>query len=296
MSTSTLNWFPDRGFELDLDLLSAGITIRMAAVPVPADGTLELGAGPVALNNVDILFKAQATVEGCMGQLREAAVQLRSGALVVTGVLEDVETTELHEFDVTVPTVIAPSAPESGGPRPQPIDEDSLDWEDEHTLESMVMAAPKPAQETVEDGPDDPGVSQKGLERLLEAILAPREEGEASSSPEPEPEPAPEPEPEPDPEPEPEPEPQAEPELGDQLMSAEQEALGFLQILIKREELELEEDEELSSLVSGACEILALPVSPERKASALSEWLLDQPAVADLYIADDDLAEILSQW
>jgi hypothetical protein len=28
----------------------------------------------------------------------------------------------------------------------------------------------------------------------------------------------------------------------------------------------------------------------------LSEWLLDQESVADLFIGDDDLAEILEQW
>jgi CheY-like chemotaxis protein len=79
-------------------------------------------------------------------------------------------------------------------------------------------------------------------------------------------------------------------------MSGEEEALGFLKILVAREELEIEDGQRLESLAVGARDVLSLPISAERKAEALSTWLLDQPAVADLYIADDDLAEVLAEW
>jgi hypothetical protein len=301
MEPNALKWFADRGFELDLDVVEAGVTLRMAAVPVAADGTVELSESPVALDRLAILFKAQATVDGAMGQLQEAAVQLVAGRLRVTGIVEDVETAELHDFDITTDALLAADAPASGGPRPIPTDEDALDWEDEHTLESMVMATPEAPEDADADEEEDPAVSQEGFERLLQAILSPTAATAEA----------------PDPTqagaleapaarlagappfaalPEPEREVPAVPEPGDQLMSGEEEALGFLKILVAREELEIEDGQRLESLAVGARDVLSLPISAERKAEALSTWLLDQPAVADLYIADDDLAEVLAEW
>ena len=85
-----------------------------------------------------------------------------------------------------------------------------------------------------------------------------------------------------------------EEEVADGLMSADEEARQFLQLLVNREDLELEE-ESVESLLD-ASEILQSPASATRMASMLSEWLLDQDAVADLYIDDESLAELLSQW
>lgn len=79
-------------------------------------------------------------------------------------------------------------------------------------------------------------------------------------------------------------------------MSPVGEALGLVQLLIRGDNLELEDDHEPEELAEGMVAILALPVSADRKAAMLSEWLLDQDAVADLFIGDDDLAQILDQW
>ncbi|MFT5459781.1 MAG: hypothetical protein ACI9K2_006296, partial [Myxococcota bacterium] len=209
-------------------------------------------------------------------------------------VVEDVETGQLVDVTAPLPVVLPDGVPEAGGPRPPPTDEDSLDWEDEHTLESIVMAAPAPPEPPAEQVADDgASVSQKGFERLLEAILAnPEDEEEGDSevaalpnSPTPVPAPAPAP-----------PVADESDEADDQLMDPDEEAAGLLGVMIAREALELEEDFGLESLIAGTRTILELPTGPERKAVALSEWLLDQPAVADLYIGDDDLAELLAEW
>ena len=86
----------------------------------------------------------------------------------------------------------------------------------------------------------------------------------------------------------------AEPE--DQQVSDRDAARGLLNLLIEREGLEIEEGHELEELVPGTVSVLAMPARPEAQASALASWLLDQPAVADLYVDDEDLAGILEQW
>jgi hypothetical protein len=79
-------------------------------------------------------------------------------------------------------------------------------------------------------------------------------------------------------------------------MSAEEEANQFLELLVGREDLEIEEGHAAAELVPGVVEILKQPISPARVAAQLSEWLLDQEQVADLYIDDDSLAELLAEW
>ena len=49
-------------------------------------------------------------------------------------------------------------------------------------------------------------------------------------------------------------------------------------------------------LVEGVTRILALPLSPEAKATKLSAWLLEREEVADLFIGDEDLAGLLERW
>src|SRR5690606_15567118 len=49
----------------------------------------------------------------------------------------------LLPFTTRQPVRLPAGAPRSGGPRPQPADEDELDWEDETTLEQMVVNGPE---------------------------------------------------------------------------------------------------------------------------------------------------------
>ena len=65
---------------------------------------------------------------------------------------------------------------------------------------------------------------------------------------------------------------------------------------LKMAGLELEDDAKLDALVGGTATILASRGGPEAQAARLSEWLLDQDSVADLYMADEDLAQLLEQW
>jgi hypothetical protein len=83
---------------------------------------------------------------------------------------------------------------------------------------------------------------------------------------------------------------------GDQSLSEDAEARALLDLLIGREALELEEDGTVSMLVPGAASLLALETSSDHKARAFSSWLLEEPAVADLYIDDEALAALLEQW
>lgn len=279
---TTLNWYPDRGFELDLDAASEDIKLRMVAVPVPADGTEELRAG-VELDRLEILFKAQADVHGEPGQVTEARVRLVEenglSELELDVRIEDVETGGLLPFQTRQPVCLPPRAPTRGGPRPQPADEDELDWEDETTLEQMVVA-PVGSVGGDTDGPA-PERELSPLEALRRAVASLDEEEEEEEVPvRPAPKPAP---------------PPAAPP-GDQLISREEEAAGLLRLLIDRDALELEEDHELDELVPGVVRILAGRGSAESKAGALSAWLLEQPAVADLFADDDELTEILEQW
>jgi len=289
MSAScTLSWFSDRGFELDLESAGDEISVRLVGVPVPADGLVELRAAPVALHALDILFKAQVDIEQGPGQFQDASVQLGSveGApvLILRANIEDVETEEIIPFTVEAP-VSVPEAPDAGGPRPSETLEDELDWEDETTLERMVVAAPESTPGAAPPKRVQEERSGGGLEALLKALAnidddddpGPISTEELPKPPPVEPEPAPEPD-------------------GDQTFSADQEARGLLELLIARDALELEEDFEISALVDGVMPILAMQVPPSRMAEILSEWLLEQDAVADLYVGDEDLAEILEQW
>lgn len=286
MPTCTLNWYPDRGFELDLDAADDDISLRMVSIPVPADGTAELRAG-VELDRLEILFKAQVDVQGEPGQLHDARIQLIEAdgteQLKLSARVEDVETGEIVNFHVKVPVRVPPGAPERGGPRPLPANEDELDWEDETTLEQMIVAAPESTSrsEAREEEEKEEAPPSGGLKALLDALARLGDEGDDEGEDLRDESPAP----------------AAPPGPGDdQRISEEQEAAGLLQLLIDRDGLELEDAFEVDHLVPGVVQILARPMSSEAKATALSEWLLSQDAVADLFIGDGDLAEILEQW
>lgn len=297
MSMCILNWYSDRGFELDLDAEDEDIALRLAAVAVPADGTGELQAG-VELDRLEILFKAHVDVSGEPGQIVEAKVILSDQSeLAFIAKVEDVETGEILDFKSLHKVRLPTGVPESGGPRPRAQSEDELDWEDETTLEKMIVAAPettrsdlpKPTPLSFDEEDEEPTEKPgKGLQALLKALVSVDEPGAPEHAPT-EPEvniaallgaaKAAEP-----------------PEPEDQAFSPEQSAKGFLELLIARDALEIEDGHELTELIAGTVPILEMRTTPERQASVLSEWLLEQPAVADLFVDDEELGTLLEQW
>lgn len=294
MGSAQLRWTADRGFEVDVEVSDDEVALRLLAVPVPADGTLELEQG-VDLDRLEILFKASVEIQGEPAQLQDARVRLiRDGGdfLEIEAKCEDVETGDTVPWTGRVEVDVPRGVPQSGGPKPEPTSEDDLDWDDDTTLERLVVSGPETPVDpertarpraTGGDGP------RSGLQALLKALSSldddedlPSEITEEPSEELPQAAPAPAPEP--------------EPEDDDQSMGAVGEARSLLQLLINGDHLELEDDGSIDDLAAGVVEILSLPWSPERKAHRLSEWLLSQDGVADLYIGDDDLAEILERW
>jgi hypothetical protein len=364
MGSGTLSWFADRGFELDAEATADDVTIRLASVPVPADGTVELRDG-VELDRIEILFKASVAIQGEIGQLHGARVRLVTldggDAIELDARCEDIETGDILPVSFAVSIVVPRGAPERGGPRPSPTNEDDLDFEDETTLEHLVVngpgegededrpamrsrngssASPKaaPGRPPARDAGKAKDSSEKGLQALLNALArlddedegeedvpppvrsgaarrptasgsrrptsrptGPRSQREAISSP-----------PESTPRgatprdltrsgaPTPQSSQREEPPAGgderDQSLGAEGEAKSLLDLLVEGGNLELEGDEEVDVLVPGVAKILALRMPSDAKATRLSTWLLAQENVADLFIADDDLAEILERW
>jgi hypothetical protein len=302
---ATLRWDPEKGFDFDLMAIRSHCAVRISGVPIPADGTGELKGSLLDLDRLEILFKAQVTIHGEPGQLMEAAVQVVGSdpgvRLSLAAKLEDVETGDILDFTAEVPVCIPTGVPEAGGPRRLPAQEDDLDWEDEATFERMLGEPmdmpfrPDFADELEpEDESEKPTGENKGLEALLKAlssvdtideVVGENTDGDtnwgealpASEEPAPVPVAAASP-----------------PEDG--LMSAGEEARQFLDLLIGREDLELEEGFSVDTLVAGAANILQAPTNAARMAGTLSEWLLEQEAVADLYIDDDSLGELLSEW
>lgn len=296
MSVCTLNWTSDRGFELDLEAEEDDVALRLASVAIPADGTVELSRG-VSLDRLEILFKAHVDIAGEPGQLVEAEVKLVEGnTLSFTARIEDVETGEVLDFQSSHTIRLPSGVPASGGPRPASQSEDELDWDDETTLEKLIVAAPetsrsdlpKPTPVDFDDDSDEEEKPGKGLQALLKALVS----FDKADAPIHEP---------------------TEPEVNiaailgaarvqeptpqhDQQLTPEDDARGFLQVLLDRDALEIEDEHEIDELVSGTVRVLAMRGGPERQAAALSAWLLDQPAVADLFVDDEELAELLSQW
>lgn len=298
---SRLRWYPDRGFELDLNAAVDDVTLMLVAVPLPAGGTAELRDEKLELDKLEILFKAQVDVAGAPGQLTEAHVQIAKadGAEVIRleTVVEDAETGETREIKVEAPVQMPPEAPESGGPKPSPADEADLDWDDDDTFEAMfkdplTQENPLPVAERKSGGDEAPAAEAKtggGFDRLLRALLsADPTDDEPSIDDEPSLPPAPD----------------AtlslvedEAPLPDSSMVADPaDARGLLGFLVEREQLELEDGHSVEELVAGAAPILASPKGADTRAAALSEWLFEQDAVAELYIDDDGLAGLIDQW
>ncbi len=317
MSQATLHWTSDKGFTLDLDSKEEDVTVRFMAVTVPADGTDRLREEPVALYSMDMLFNTHVDVGHAPGQLHTATVMLDGDHLVLGADLEDAETGQQRSWSVRLPVVVPESAPASCGfVAPEPV-EDDLDWEDdgdfdmpadmpalttapraggtatatatggggdagmEALLRSLMNSgAPKAAANDFEepddaalaaleaeehgddegdDAGDDGGISSALLAALLGGGGADDEEDDSP---------------------------------GDDV----EHAVNFLQILVNREGLALEPGFTVKDLAVGAAPILMSEAPAERKATQLSNWLLDQDSVEELYIDDESLEALLEQW
>ncbi len=330
---SRLRWYPDRGFELDLSASQDDIILMMVAVPIPVDGTTGLRAEPVSLDTLEILFKAQVDVAGSPGQLTEATVHVTRServapdgeVIALTATVEDAESGERRALELAVPVQVPADAPSEGGPTPVAADEADLDWEDDDTFEAMfkdpltqedpLPMAGRPARgdgdDPEDDGPDGLGrpdtATRKrvGLNKLIEALVATDDDDDLPPTDESS-EVAAGPDPAPDDD-----DPGlsallrlvAKDDLADEtppgapdLTGDPGDARGLLQFLVDREELELEPGHDVDELVPGAAPIVAAPKSPDARARALSEWLFDQDAVAELYISDDALSGLLERW
>ena len=265
------------------------LEVSLKGVGVPADGQVKLGQG-VALHRLDVLFKGEAVVEGSIGQIQDASVRYEDGHMVLSVRVEDVESGEVLEEQFRAKCEMPDGAPPSGGPCPESIDEDDLDWEDEETLEQIMspdtsgptalpvsegplalpVAPARSQQESLnaeaEEGAEEE-VPSSGMDRLLRALLGAEDDDEEEAR-------------EPD----------------DQTMGVWEQGLGFLQILLGQDALEIEEGHEVNEIAEGVGTILSRDASSEVLAETLSNWLLEQPAVGDLFIGDEDLASMLEQW
>ncbi|TVQ92713.1 MAG: hypothetical protein EA397_06040 [Deltaproteobacteria bacterium] len=301
---SRLRWYPDRGFELDLNAVVDDTTLTLVAVPLPADGTAELRSQELTLDPLEILFKAQVDLDGVPGQLTRATIEVvvldGEEFVVLDAEVEDAETGDRSPLSVRAPLVVPIEAPKAGGPKPRPKDESELDWEDEDTFEAyfkdpltqedpLPVGAPRRADPDLDGSPPSQAskrptnpeppsrtpTQEAGFKRLLSALL---QQGEPEEPDE---------------------------ELGEgfdergrvvPMVSDPADARGLLAYLVEREQLELEDECTVDELVEGAAPILASSKPPAARAEALSSWLFKQDEVAELYIDDEALADLISQW
>jgi hypothetical protein len=297
--TAHLKWTSDFGFRLDFTGVSEEMTVAISGIPVPADGTIELQSGPLELDKLDLLFKAQVDVGGLPGQVHEAQIVFTEKRAELSCVVEEVESGELIDFECGVEITIPDGVPETGGPKPIPSDDEELDWEDDDTLEAMLGddgsileggAFPLPSLANEDavtlEAPKSEPTKGKGLDALLKALLGSTPEAEAELEAE-----------------------AGFPDFEDEEQPVDSEpapveasvfdpanAKGLLELLVKGEDLELEDGFSVDDLVGGAAPIIAAMRPSTQKATALTEWLFQQDAVAELYMDDDSLASLLEQW
>ncbi|MCO4743176.1 MAG: hypothetical protein KC912_00205 [Proteobacteria bacterium] len=280
-----LGWTEKRGFELDLAANEDGVLVRMTGVPVAADGTDALTANAIELHRLEILFKADVDISGTPGQLQEATIQIRGSKLAFTAKIEDAETGESQDFASETALQVAVGAPKAGGKIAASVEEEELDWEDENTLEQLFGDVMPMSTSEVRKPKPEPGPAGGGFAALLKALAGADPDGHHATQEVARPSPAPfQNDPLPDLEP---PSP---------AFSVEQEAKSFLALLLEHEHLELVEGHTMDELVSGLAPLLAAGVGPVSKASALSNWFLEQDAVEELYIDDESLAGLLEAW
>ncbi|MBN2799407.1 MAG: hypothetical protein JXX28_09695 [Deltaproteobacteria bacterium] len=271
---ATLDWNGDRGFVLHLTAEGEGVRIQLHEIPVPADGTDELAAG-VDLDKLDVLFKADADVEGAPGQVLEASLQAGDTELTIRAKVEEAESGGISSVEFTIPLDMHGNPPVSGGPRPAPQSEDELDWEDETTFEKLFSDVfPKGPAGAPGNKGDAPG--EKGLSALLKALAEtdePEEEEDDDDDLYDE-----------------------APDLGGLDVEGLSEAGELLNLLIEQEHLLLEGDAEVGDLASVVAEVLSSGKSAEAKAEALSQALINAPSVEDLFIDDEALERLLERW
>lgn len=293
--TASLSYSAQGGIKLDLDGTIDGISVRFMGVSVPAEGLAALRKAPVALFEMDLLFSTHIDLGDAPGQLHTGAVQIDGDALVLSGELEDAETGQSSQWKARFALQLDGSVPEEGGTVLDEPAEDAFDFDDdeddmampkgegggmEALLRTLMKTPPgagdddfdEPSDEALaaleseegedeDDDEDDTGMSSQ----LLAAILG------ASS---------------------------VEPEAASQAHHDDDltHAVNFLQLLVDREGLELEEGASLEALAEGAAPIILSEGRADKRATQLSNWLLDQPGVEELYIDDESLEGLLDQW
>lgn len=311
MSQATLHWTSDKGFTLDLDYSEEDVTVRFMAVTVPADGTDRLREEPVGLFSMDMLFNTHVDVGHAPGQLHSATVHLVDDNLVLAADLEDAETGQQRAWSVQVPVVVPAAAPASCGFVAAEPAEDDLDWEDDGDFEmpaGMPAMPPAPSAAGAATATASGGGGDAGMEALLRSLMKSGPPAAAADVEEPD-----------DAalaalESEDQEDDSADDGISSALLAALlggaddddedddspgddlEHAVNFLQLLVNREGLALEPGFTVHDLAAGAAPILMSSVPAERMATQLSNWLLEQDSVEELYIDDESLEAILEQW
>lgn len=296
MSQAKLTWNPVTGFELDLDHEQDQLKLVMVGMPVPADGTASLAEG-VKLFALDALFRTEVDIHEAPGQLSDVHVRVADGSLTISGNLENADTLEIQALTLTLPVQIAGDPPVSGGPVSEEPDEDDVidDDVDDQALDGLSALFAERPKPKAEPDPAPQSGQGGGLAALLKALAeggdddvalddedddeAPELTRTASADPD------------------------GDVDEEDDGMDArtralaeDTDALGFLNLLVAKELLELEDGHKVESLVAGTARILGGRGNAENKATQLSEWLFSQDAVGELYAGDDDLEAIIDQW
>lgn len=78
------------------------------------------------------------------------------------------------------------------------------------------------------------------------------------------------------------------------LTPAERELKAIIKQLIGQEQLEVGEGADLDQLAMRLAEVLAEVRTAKAKARQMSEWLLEQDEVEDLFVDDEELARIIA--
>ncbi|MEO0602859.1 MAG: hypothetical protein AAF211_15570, partial [Myxococcota bacterium] len=267
MNNVELSWSPDRGFLLKAEASKGPLALTFTEMPLPADGTVELREG-VQLDPLDLMFKAVIDQQGEPGLLLGCTVQLvdadGASSLQLSAEVEDTETGDISTVALSLTVKVPSEAPESGGPRPAKMDEDELDWNDETTLDEIVVP---PAVKKAAAAPKAKEPGTRGLEKLLAALASMDDDGDDLDDEDETTEAVPKSPPPPPPEP------VAPSDPDDQSLGADDEARGFLELLIRGDSLELEDGAGLDTLIDGTKRILAGRGSAEAKAGRLSNWL-----------------------
>ncbi len=173
--------------------------------------------------------------------------------------------------------------------------------------ETTVQAPSQPGQKSlsgledgIEEDVDFGSVSESDLDAFLNAYQT-----ATGEHPVVKPEAAPEPEPETK---------QEDPTLAlfEKLLAAEEEedeedeeevnersvesAQGFLDILVKKEKLELSGTGNPENIAEGLAPLLDAEQPSAQKAEIIIDWLLDQDEIEDIFVSDEEMIALLNIW